>query len=256
MTFLFLLLIFHRFFFLNVGLVKTFVKSSVYEDTKNCGFCFLEYDCHTSALNAKRLLNKGNVWGRQLFVDWAQRRKQLDENDLNESKTIFINYLPKETTDEVINETLSSFGTIEKVTKIKDYAFVLFSEHQAATDAVNGADKMKLGCDKIEISLAMPQTMKTRSRYSSYSYRNPRQNNRRNQYKRYRPSYGTPKKFNMRQPQQHQHQQQPQQQQQSQQPMTKKGNAAADTAVEQTPKTKSIPMPTMMDQTPAATLVN
>ncbi|XP_031628593.1 heterogeneous nuclear ribonucleoprotein R-like [Contarinia nasturtii] len=231
------------------GLVKTFVKSSMYEDTKNCGFCFLEYDCHTAALNAKRLLNKGNVWGRQLFVDWAQRRKQPDENDLNESKTIFINYLPKETTDEVINETLSSFGTIEKVTKIKDYAFVLFSEHQAATDAMNGVDKTKLGCEKVEISLAMPKMMKTsRPRNSSFSYRHAPQNGRRNnQYKRYRPSYRTSKKFSMRQ----------EYMSQEQQPVTKKGNATADTAVEHTTTTTTtnISMPAM-DQTSAETLVN
>lgn len=183
------------FSLLTLGLVKTFVKSSLYEDTKNCGFCFLEYDSHSSALKAKRLLNQGNVWGRQLFVDWSQRRKQPDETDLTESKTLFINYLPKETTDEIITETLGSYGTIEKITKIKDYAFVLFDEHQSATNAMNGADKVKLGNEKIEISLAMPKGIKNRQRYPSFPsfrqnshYRSSRNNRR---FKNFNSSFGS-----------------------------------------------------------------
>lgn len=179
------------------GLVKTFVKTSLYEATKNCGFCFLEYDCHSSALDAKRQLNRGNVWGRQLFVDWAQRRKQFNEGDMQESKTLFINYLAKETTEQQITDTLSAHGTIEKVTKIKDYAFVLFTEHQAAIDAMNGADKARLGSELLEISLAMPKAMKHRNRFPSFSYRRSRYNRRNNSYNGYQTSFGSTGKFFM-----------------------------------------------------------
>lgn len=188
------------FLVLDSGLVKTFVKSSLYEDTKNCGFCFLEYDCHSAALKAKRLLNQGNVWGRQLFVDWAQRRKQIDENELQDSKTLFINYLPKETTDQQITDALSSFGNIEKVTKIKDYAFVLFTEHEAAMSAKNDVDKLKLGNESVEISLAMPKSTRTRNHVPSFAYRRPRQSRRHNNsYNRFKPSsFGSSNKFYMR----------------------------------------------------------
>lgn len=157
-------------------------------------------------------MNRGNVWGRQLFVDWAQRRKPVNENDLQESKTLFVNYLPKETTEEQITETMSAHGTVEKVTKIKDYAFVLFTEHQAAIDAMNGTDKTKLGNDAVEISLAMPKTMKQhRNRYPSFSYHRTRRNRGGNNHNpnhshnnRYRSSFGSTGKFFM-------HKQQPQQ---------------------------------------------
>lgn len=191
---------FFPFFFSNsflvshLGLVKTFVKTSLYEDTKNCGFCFLEYDCHSSALKAKRLLNNGSVWGRQLFVDWAQRRKQPDDSDFTECKTIFINNLPKETTDEQITEALGSYGTIEKITRIKDYAFVLFAEHQSAENALS-ADKAQLGHENIEISMAMPKSMKkTRSRFSmhpSYRQNNYERNGRNRRFKRFNTSFGS-----------------------------------------------------------------
>lgn len=131
-------------------------------------------------------------------MDWAQRRKQFNESDLQESKTLFINYLPKETTQEQITETLSSYGPIEKVTKIKDYAFVLFTEHQAAIDAMNGADKAELGSETVEMSLAMPKTMKHRNRLPSISYHHRNRHNRRNDsYNRYRSSFGSTSKFFM-----------------------------------------------------------
>lgn len=174
-----------------LGLVKTFVKTSIYENTKNCGFCFLEYDCHSAAVKAKQLLNHGNVWGRQLFVDWAQRRNYPEGNEANESKTLFVNCLPKEITDQQLIDVFSPFGTIEKVTKIKDYAFVLFDEREAAVNAVNGADKANLGGDAIEIHMAMPKSTKNRPRYSNYSYRRALRRNSRSflpHFKRYQPA--------------------------------------------------------------------
>lgn len=95
-----------------------------------------------------------------MFVDWAQRRNQADESILESSQTIFINYLSKDMTPEIIEKHLSVHGNIENVTKIKDYAFVLFDSHQGAVDALNGIDKNVFGGDTIEVSLALPKTMK------------------------------------------------------------------------------------------------
>lgn len=200
-------------------MVKTFVKTSPYEETKNCGFCFLEYDSHSDALKAKRLLKLGNVWGRQLFVDWAQRRKQPDQSDLHDSKTLFINYLPKETTEEQIAEALATFGTIEKITKIKDYAFVLFEEHDQANNAMTGVDKPKLGHENVEISLAMPKSMKSRSR-PFHGYMHQRNDRRR---RRSFKQFGESNKFYLR------NQQKP-----STANETATQNGPADAAVEQT----------------------
>lgn len=141
------------------GLIRTTVKSSYYEETKNCGFCFLEYDSHSSAYEAKKFLRQNKVWGRHLFVDWTQRRQTPDEESLKESKTVFINNLPKTVTSEKIKELMESYGAVERVTQIKDYAFVLFTEHDTAVAAVDGLDKTQLGTN-IEISLAAPKPMK------------------------------------------------------------------------------------------------
>lgn len=179
--------------------MKTVVKSPLRENAQNCGFCFLEYDCRMSALNAKRLLDRGNLCGRQMFVDWAERRNQITGSDLEDNKTLFINNLPKETTEQQIVETLSPYGSIEKVTKIKDYAFVLFAEQQAAMDAMNGAEKSKLGSDAVEITLAMPKTTKNRNRFASLSHRRSRFNSHRtNSYNQYRSTFGSIAKFPMR----------------------------------------------------------
>lgn len=141
------------------GLVRTFVKNSFYEETKNCGFCFLEYENHQAAVNARRLLSNGSVWGRHLFVDWAQRRVRSN-NDTQESKTVFIKFIPKEIAEEGLRELFEIFGSIERVTKIKDYAFILYDDHSSAVDAVDKFDKTAAGVDAVEISLAMPKMTK------------------------------------------------------------------------------------------------
>lgn len=141
------------------GLVGTFVKNSFYEETKNCGFCFLEYENHQAAVNARRLLSNGSVWGRHLFVDWAQRRIRSN-NDAQESKTVFVDFLPKELNEEGLKEMFGTFGSIERVTKIKDYAFILYDDHSAAADAINKFDKTTARADAVEISLAMPKMTK------------------------------------------------------------------------------------------------
>lgn len=158
------------------GLKNTFMKTSFYEETKNCGFCFLEYNSHADAFAAKRILRMQNVWGRQLFVDWAQRRQTLDDESLKESKTVFINNLPKDTAKETLEEMLKTFGTVERFTQIKDYAFALYTEHEEAAAAVNGLDKTKLGSDAIEISLAMPKPTKPK-RFTPFNYHSQRHAN-------------------------------------------------------------------------------
>lgn len=148
------------------GLVRTFVKNSYYEETKNCGFCFLEYESHQSAANAKRLLNNGNVWGRHLFVDWAQRRTHSDDDTLEDSKTVFINYLPKATTEEQLQSIFSAFGSVDRITKIKDYAFILYTEHNAAVRAINEFNKNEFGNNAVEISMAMPKIAKKSTQFT------------------------------------------------------------------------------------------
>lgn len=151
------------------GLVKSVVKSSFYEESKNCGFCFLQYDSHSSAYIAKRKLDNAQtkVWGRQLFVDWSDRRLEPDAEQLKNTKTLFVNNLPKTVTTELLKEKFQVFGEVGQVTIIKDYAFVLFKNREDALQALQKFDVMELNDKNVEISLAISKPVQI----TKYGYR-------------------------------------------------------------------------------------
>lgn len=172
------------------GLVKTVVKGSFYEEAKNCGFCFLEYESHLAASLAKQKLTNGRtkVWGRQLFVDWSQRRTESDPEKTKNCKTIFLNNLPKTVNADVLKEKLTTFGDIERVTQIKDYAFVMFEKHDDAAEAVKSFDVKQQfeGGDTVEISLAVGRTLRKPQRINF---------NRGHHFYPVRPHFRRPKTF-------------------------------------------------------------
>lgn len=155
---------------LTKGLIKTVVKGSYYEENKNCGFCFLEYESHVAALTARLTLKRSRVWGRQLFVDWSQRRTENEANGSRENKTLFIDNLPKKTTDDEIKSKLLPFGEIDGITIVKDYAFVEFRKHDSIVAVLNGFNaKEAFGTDETELSFAVKRPQRNRNAFARHS---------------------------------------------------------------------------------------
>ena len=70
-------------------------------------------------------------------------------------KSLHIAPVSEETTEEMIKEKFAEFGTVEKVQKIRDYAFVHLSSREEAVKAketaektLNGSEVIKLFCIK------------------------------------------------------------------------------------------------------------
>lgn len=131
---------------------------------KNRGFCFLEYEDHKSAAQARRRLMSGKVkvWGNPVTVEWADPVAEPDPevmakvSDFSVSlfntirhalhssvtnilfplllqvKVLFVRKLATAVTEELLEKTFSQFGKLERVKKLKDYAFVHFEERDAA----------------------------------------------------------------------------------------------------------------------------
>lgn len=157
---------------LTTGLMNTIVKSSYYEESKNSGFCILEYNSNTSAYRAKMQLRRIKVWGRQLFVDWSQQSADSNSSDVKDSKTIFINCLPKGTTVDNLTEILSTCGEIGTITLIKDYAFVKFKSHESAALAVESMTGNDVGNETTTITMARKRATKFRRENRMHSFRN------------------------------------------------------------------------------------
>uniref|UniRef100_A0AAY4ANX5 RRM domain-containing protein n=1 Tax=Denticeps clupeoides TaxID=299321 RepID=A0AAY4ANX5_9TELE len=101
---------------------------------KNRGFCFLEYEDHKTAAQARRRLMSGKVkvWGNVVTVEWADPIEDPDPEVMAKVKVLFVRNLASTVTEEILEKTFSQFGKLERVKKLKDYAFIHFEERDGA----------------------------------------------------------------------------------------------------------------------------
>lgn len=147
---------------LAAGLREVIIYSSPDDKKKNRGFCFLEYESHKAASLAKRRLETGRVkvWNCDIIVDWADPQEEPDEHTMSQVKVLYVRNLTAMVSEDKIRETFLEHGNVERVKKIKDYAFVHFEDRGqavAAMQALNGTD---LNGSELEISLAKPPSDK------------------------------------------------------------------------------------------------
>ncbi|TNN44781.1 Heterogeneous nuclear ribonucleoprotein Q [Liparis tanakae] len=109
---------------------------------KNRGFCFLEYEDHKTAAQARRRLMSGKVkvWGNVVTVEWADPIEDPDP------------------------EVMAKFGKLERVKKLKDYAFIHFEERDGAVKALDQMNGKELDGEPIEIVFAKPPDQKRKER--------------------------------------------------------------------------------------------
>uniref|UniRef100_A0A8W7JW52 RRM domain-containing protein n=1 Tax=Anopheles albimanus TaxID=7167 RepID=A0A8W7JW52_ANOAL len=147
---------------LTAGLVEVIIYSSPDDKKKNRGFCFLEYESHKAASLAKRRLGTGRikVWNCDIIVDWADPQEEPDEKTMSKVKVLYVRNLTQDTSEEKLKESFEQFGRVERVKKIKDYAFVHFEDRDNAVKAMKDLDGKEIGGSNIEVSLAKPPSDK------------------------------------------------------------------------------------------------
>ncbi|KAJ8920437.1 hypothetical protein NQ315_005305 [Exocentrus adspersus] len=144
------------------GLMEVIIYSSPDDKKKNRGFCFLEYESHKAASLAKRRLGTGRikVWGCDIIVDWADPQEEPDEQTMSKVKVLYVRNLTQEITEEKLKEVFELYGKVERVKKIKDYAFIHFEDRDNAVKAMEELDSKEMGGSNIEVSLAKPPSDK------------------------------------------------------------------------------------------------
>lgn len=143
---------------LTPGLQEVIVYSSPDDRKRNRGFCFLEYDSHKSASLAKRKLSTGRtkVWNCDILVDWADPQEEPDNDTMSKVKVLYVRNLVADVSEEQLREHFEKYGPVERVKKIKDYAFVHFAEREHALKAMEELNGSELNGVEIEVSLAKP----------------------------------------------------------------------------------------------------
>ncbi|XP_023241425.1 heterogeneous nuclear ribonucleoprotein Q [Centruroides vittatus] len=154
--------IFEEFGKLTAGLTEVIIYSSPDDRKKNRGFCFLEYESHKAASLAKRRLGTGRikVWGCDIIVDWADPQEEPDSETMSKVKVLYARNLTGDITEAKLKEMFEAFGKVERVKKIKDYAFVHFEERDHAVKAMDDLNGKEIGGSIIEVSLAKPPSDK------------------------------------------------------------------------------------------------
>uniref|UniRef100_A0A3Q0QZT1 Synaptotagmin binding, cytoplasmic RNA interacting protein n=1 Tax=Amphilophus citrinellus TaxID=61819 RepID=A0A3Q0QZT1_AMPCI len=133
---------------------------------KNRGFCFLEYEDHKTAAQARRRLMSGKVkvWGNLVTVEWADPIEDPDPEVMAKVKVLFVRNLANGVTEELLEKSFSEFGKLERVKKLKDYAFIHFEERDGAVKALEEMNGKELEGEPIEIVFAKPPDQKRKER--------------------------------------------------------------------------------------------
>nr|XP_046153965.1 heterogeneous nuclear ribonucleoprotein Q-like isoform X4 [Oncorhynchus gorbuscha] len=133
---------------------------------KNRGFCFLEYEDHKTAAQARRRLMSGKVkvWGNVVTVEWADPIEDPDPEVMAKVKVLFVRNLANNVTEEILEKSFGQFGKLERVKKLKDYAFVHFDERDAAVKALAQMNGKVLEGEHIDIVFAKPPDQKRKER--------------------------------------------------------------------------------------------
>lgn len=154
------------------GVLDVIVYPSAMDKTKNRGFAFVEYNSHRTAAMARRKLIPGRIqlWGHQIAVDWAEPEQDVDEDIMCKVKILYVRNLMLSTTEDTILNAFTKAcgheGSIERVKKLKDYAFVHFRDRDDALQAMSNMNGTYLDNSMIEVVLAKPVDKAEYQRYS------------------------------------------------------------------------------------------
>ncbi|KAM9769878.1 RNA-binding protein 47 isoform 5-T10 [Menidia menidia] len=142
------------------GVLDVIVYASAADKMKNRGFAFVEYESHRAAAMARRKLMPGRIqlWGHQIAVDWAEPEIDVDEDVMETVKILYVRNLMMETSEETIRQVFSQWnpGCVERVKKIRDYAFVHFTSRDDAVQAKDHLNGTEIEGSCIEVTLAKP----------------------------------------------------------------------------------------------------
>ncbi|KAG7315535.1 hypothetical protein KOW79_020401 [Hemibagrus wyckioides] len=153
------------------GVVDVIVYPSAIDKTKNRGFAFVEYESHKAAALARRNLVPGTfqLCGQTVKVNWAKPEKDVDEETMEHVRVLYVRNLMLHTTEETLRLEFSHLkpGSVERVKKLTDYAFIHFHCREDALAAQQSMDGKLIDGSPIEVTLAKPASKDTAQRYRS-----------------------------------------------------------------------------------------
>ncbi|XP_004701424.1 APOBEC1 complementation factor [Echinops telfairi] len=108
------------------------------------------------------------LWGHPIAVDWAEPEVEVDEDTMSSVKILYVRNLMLSTSEEMIEKEFNNIkpGAVERVKKIRDYAFVHFSNREDAVKAMKALNGKVVDGSPIEVTLAKPVDKDSYVRYT------------------------------------------------------------------------------------------
>jgi len=158
--------IFDEFQAITEGLTDVIIYLQTEDKNKNRGFCFLEYLDHKAASQARRRLSSPKVkaFNNAISVDWADPIEEPSDEIMSKVKVLYLKNLSMKATEDIINTTFKAYGEVDRVKKIKDYAFVHFKEREHAMKALEELNGINIEGECVDISLAKPVDKKRKEK--------------------------------------------------------------------------------------------
>ncbi|KAI4891315.1 hypothetical protein NFI96_033525, partial [Prochilodus magdalenae] len=158
------------------GVVDVIVYPSATDKSKNRGFAFVEYESHKAAAMARRKLIPGTfqLWGHTIQVDWAEPEKDVDDETMQRVRVLYVRNLMLDTTEETLRSEFSLLkpGSVERVKKLTDYAFIHFHNREDALAAQQSMNGKLIDGSPIEVTLAKPASKDGGRRFATRASHN------------------------------------------------------------------------------------
>ena len=133
-------------------LAKTYYKSFFYNFFSNH---FWPYGLtRVSNFLIKLMPGRIQLWGHQIAVDWAEPEIEVEESVMATVKILYVRNLMLHTTEDTLEASFSKVtgkGTIERVKKIRDYAFIHFNTRENALKAMRELNNTTIDHAHIEV---------------------------------------------------------------------------------------------------------
>lgn len=140
--------LFHRFGSVTFDLLSVSLYNDPVNESKNRGFCYLDYGDHYKASSAKQMLSSKKMFGMPLKVDWPIRHYNWVETH----DTLYISNLRSSICCENLKKFFSVYGELVGVKQIGNFGKVQFQNVEDAKRAAREINKNQLGNENVEIS--------------------------------------------------------------------------------------------------------
>lgn len=137
----------------------------VYRPFSNCrigdqnrGFCFLEFESHDMARIGKRKMEQDpkRIFANAVFVDWADSLDTPSEEIMQNVRVLYVRNIHEAVTESQLEKVFGPFGEIQRVKRIKNFAFIHFSNRCDALKAMKSLQDVELCGEHLSISLSYP----------------------------------------------------------------------------------------------------